>query len=354
MISASAIRSLALRTLILIVFATVANGQDSYAIRTVSGEPNYFLTATEGCADEIRKVQVENYDDHTVRWTQTFTLYDQNGGELGDGDLVFIKRCNRFLRIDSEGELKLMDNGPDDAAVFKIRKPRNDSNNANDKLVVFEVKSKPGIFLTVGDPKIGAGSDYLDNPRNVFKLIYKPNVRDMPSCEGEACGDVFIDGLGNRIFWTNISEQNIFIQRPGDYESFVIKPHTRGNGEVREWSSFYVLYKPKEKPQPSSPTAAPAPGTSNVCHGGPGIKIIIEAVSDHDLWLQVTNSQTKVSSRLVVDGGAIINYLATIKKAATNVGLVAEIIPNSQAIIVCGKDNVFNLHNVKESHVMLP
>lgn len=218
MTSTSVIRSLTLSTLMVIAFASVTNGQGGYTIRTVSGEPNFRVTATNGCADEIRLVQQDGADNQPIRWYQFFYLFRGskivNIGDLKEGDNVQIDRCNRSLRVSEDGEVKLV-NSNDTATIFTIRNLRDVAGEPNSKFVVFEVelKGKRGYFLTnpntdTNPPTnskfvLRPGSDYVNNPRNVFKLIYKPSVVDFPSCSGEACNDVFIDGIEGRIYWTN-------------------------------------------------------------------------------------------------------------------------------------------------------
>jgi len=136
------------------------------------------------------------------------------------------------------------------------------SDNAGDKNVVFEFKANPGHFLTGGQAQIDARSDCLNCKQNVFKLIKNPQISDEPSCEGEACGDVFIDRIVDTIFWTNTGDRTIYIQRP-DYGAIAIEPHERANGDVFYWSKWYVLYKLKEPPPPPSPPKPAPPPQSN-------------------------------------------------------------------------------------------
>lgn len=261
MIRTQAVTLLVTIFIVATLLSTFANGQtNSWAIRTVKGE-NLFLTATDGCADELRLLQQAD-DAQPVHWNQTFYIFKLVDGQLThasslkDGDILLIGRCHRLLRVNSNGELNLGDNDLSSANYFSISRVHNYSDGKTD--VVFAPQSKAGFFLNNGGRSVRADSDNQTSERNVFKLIPNPKIVDFPSCVGEACADLAIDRIGDDIQWTNIGKRTIYVQRNGYDETQTITPGQRAQGHVPYWNDWMARYQRRERPKPPPPPPAPS------------------------------------------------------------------------------------------------
>lgn len=83
-----------------------------------------------------------------------------------------------------------------------------------------------------------------------------------------------------------------------------------------------------------------------VCPNGPGIIVTILATDGNiENYVQATNSETKKQSDKVYmqQPGGVFGMREAFQRAAKSVGIVIQIIPNSQAIRVCGRDHIFTV-----------
>jgi hypothetical protein len=155
------------------------------AIRSVSGEPNLYVTAHDLCGPGVSMRGKRWEGEQRVREQQIFQLIDLNSGELEYGDRIRIKKCDNYLRVDSEKVIysfpaQNRDSTPDDATIFLVRAPAGSSGSQPVELIVLEahMNGLGGFYVTTGGntprTRLTARSDFKGNPQNVLKLVRNP------------------------------------------------------------------------------------------------------------------------------------------------------------------------------------
>lgn len=182
------VTTISMFTFFFLVADNVAFSQTSrwVALRTVSGEPNNYITVNNPCGPNVTLESNPTSQEAPSTERQVFKIVDLNGGNLNYGDKIRIKKCRNYLRVNSEGGLDSVppinpDGSPDSATVFTVLAPGGTSPPSSDivhLILEAEVSNKKGFYISAPlGPKNGRGkalkanSDFAGNPRNVFKLI---------------------------------------------------------------------------------------------------------------------------------------------------------------------------------------
>lgn len=186
-------------TIFVFMLATFVNGQSierphpgkdieieygyTVGIRTVAGEPNLYLTVGGICGPDITIQARAGERENQVSQSQVFEIIDLNGGTLQYGDRIRIRRCNNYVRVDSEKRLASMrplnkDGTPDTATVFTILEPPHPALKTQPGFFVLFKSEENGLYVTHPEGEqnglgrsLGTVSDFAGNNRNVFKLI---------------------------------------------------------------------------------------------------------------------------------------------------------------------------------------